>query len=117
MKRPFSIALVPHVVLALGIIAACLVAVSASGWWVLAGPAVMAAALVGAHVLGHRLGTLDAPWRTTAILAAALMLASAIVGLADTEAVAYTLPILAASVAAPFTSRSCGGCRTSATPS
>lgn len=114
MKR--TPALLPHLVLALGIIAACLVAVSVSGWWVLAGPAVMAAALVGAHALGRRLGTLDTPWRVTLTMVGALMLASAIVAFADTQAVAYTLPILAAAVAAPLTTGARTGCRGFATP-
>lgn len=105
MYRPSWLSLIPSIVLALAILMSTGIAVATanSGWWVLAGPLVMAFALVGTSLLGHRQaeGT-PGNTRVALILGAALMLASVLVALRDPADVAALLPVLGACIAAPL---------------
>ncbi len=103
MKRAYWIGLVPSLLLAVGVVASTAVAVLAaeSGWFVLAGPLVMALAVVGASILGYQLyGDSRDTFRGALILGAALLLAGAIVTLRDPSLVAMLMPVLGGGAAA-----------------
>lgn len=105
MKRTSWSDLVPNILLAIGILTSTWIAVvtAESGWWVLAGPLIMALALVGTTVLGYRWrGASRDTVRVALIMATALLLASAIVALRDPSGVASMLPVLGACIAAPI---------------
>ena len=103
MKRTYWIGPGPSLLLAAGIIASTVVAkvASESSWLVLAGPLVMAFALVGASVLGVRLGWASrATIRIALVLGASLVLAGVIVALRDPARLAAIMPILGGGAAA-----------------
>jgi uncharacterized membrane protein SirB2 len=103
MKRAYWIGLVPSLLLATGIIASTVVAVltSESGWFVLAGPVVMAFAVVGASALVNRSrGDSQGALRVALILGAVLLLAGAILALRDPSRVVMMMPVLGAGAAA-----------------
>ena len=106
--------LLPSLILALGILGATALSVrmTESGWWVLTGPLVLAAATVTASVLSFRLR--PTPRRGTGValaLGAILVVAAAIVALKDPARVPDMVPILG-SLAFVVLLRP-GGCRRS----
>ena len=86
MTRKSWLALGPSLVLAAGIVVSTLAAVLAagSGWLVLAGPLLLALAVVGADVLDSRLrGRSSGPSPAALVLGGAFLLAGLIVALRD----------------------------------
>lgn len=94
MKR---FVLLPSVILGLGIIASTVLALLTSqwGWWVMTGPLLLVLAMVAASEIGRRrFGFSRRPSRLLLIQGGSLILASAIVAVADPFYVAIMLPIL-----------------------
>lgn len=105
MSRARLMDLVPSLILALGILASAGVAsiVPASGWLVMAGPLVMALAMIAAGLVDWRLnGTYPGKLKVALILGAIFLLASSIVALRDPSRVSTLLPILGAGAAFPL---------------
>jgi hypothetical protein len=103
MKRTYWIGLAPSLLLGAGIIASTALAVLTSefGWFVLAGPLVMALAVVGASILIDRVhGDSRAALPIALLLGAVLMVAGAILAFRDPSRVAMLMPILGAAAAA-----------------
>jgi hypothetical protein len=99
MKRKPWLNLTPSLLVGAGILLSSLVAVRAThyGWWVLAGPLLLALAVVSADVLGSRLrGESSAPSPAALLLGGSFLLASWIVALRDPGLVKSLLPILGA---------------------
>jgi uncharacterized membrane protein SirB2 len=97
MTRKYWLDLTPSLLVGIGIILATLVAVltAKSGWLILAGPLVLAVAVIGADVLARRLrGASSSPSPAAVILGAAFLLAGAIVTFRDPSQVASLIPIV-----------------------
>jgi hypothetical protein len=90
--------LLPALVLAAGVIVSTLLTKLTvdQGGWVLLGPALMAAALVGAARTAGTAG------RMAGLLAAALVLGAIVVALRDPQRLAALMPVLGAVTAAPL---------------
>ena len=97
MQKQRWIGPVPTLVLAAGVVSSTVVVMLArdSTWGLIAGPALMALALVGASILARRLGrTSSETMRVAALLGGAVVLASVIVALRDPSRIPAIMPIL-----------------------
>lgn len=99
----------PSLLAAAGVLAGTVVAGSLSGWGVVAGPLVMAGALLAADEVGRRRGSGAARWPAL-IVAASLLAAGALLAASDPARVVTMMPILGAAGAAPvvLSGRRCG---------
>jgi hypothetical protein len=96
MTRRHWVDLGPSLVVAAGIIVATRVAVLAAeaGWLVMAGPLLLALAVVGADVLYSRLqGKSSGPSRAALLLGGTFLLAGVIVALRDPSLVSTLIPV------------------------
>ena len=99
MPRKYWLDLCPSLLIGTGIVASTLVAVLAapSGWLVLAGPLLLALAVVSADVLDSRLrGASSGPSRAALILGGAFLLAGVIVAVRDPSLVKTLIPVFGA---------------------
>jgi len=97
MARKYWLDLGPSLLVGVGIVAATFVAVLAagSGWLVLAGPLVLALAVVGADVLGSRLrGKPARPSLIALSIGGSFLLAGLIVALRDPSLVKTLIPVI-----------------------
>jgi|HubBroStandDraft_4_1064222.scaffolds.fasta_scaffold1012944_2 hypothetical protein len=87
----------PSLLVAVGIIVATFVAVRAAGYgsWVVAGPLLLALAILGADMLAsHQRGTSAGPSWPALFLAGACMLAGLIITLREPSRVAEAIPLI-----------------------
>jgi hypothetical protein len=97
MTRKSRLDLGPSLLLAVGMVGSTFIAGRAAhaGWWVLAGPLLLALSAVGADVLSSRLrGRSSGPSAAALILGSALFLAGWIVALRDPGLVKALIPDL-----------------------
>ena len=99
MTRKYWFELGPSLLVGVGIVVSTLVAVMATnfGWLVLAGPLLLALAVVSADVLASRLrGETSGPSAAALILSTAFLLAGLIVAIRDPGLVQALIPIIGA---------------------
>jgi hypothetical protein len=97
MTRKYWLGLSPSLLVGAGIVVSTLIAVRAagSGWWVLAGPLLLALAVVSADLLDSRLrGESSGPSWAALILGGAFLLAGSIVTHRDPSLVKTLIPVL-----------------------
>lgn len=101
MTRKYWFNLGPSLLVGAGIIVSTLIAVltAESGWWVLAGPLLLASTFVGTDILDSRLkGELAGPSWAALLSGSTLLLAGLIVALRDPSLVKTLIPVLGPSV-------------------
>jgi len=97
MTGKYWLGLGPSLLVGVGILVATFVAkrAVAYGWWVLAGPLLLALAILGADLLASRLrGQYSAPSWAALFLAGACLLASLIVAFREPSHVSSFIPVI-----------------------
>ena len=101
MTRKYGFNLSPSLLVGIGIIVSTLIAVVTAdfGWWVLAGPLLLALAFVGADMLDSRMrGESSLPSPGVLILGSAILLVGLIVTLRDPDLVKTLIPVIGPAV-------------------
>lgn len=114
MKQQHRLNLAPSLLVGLGIIVATIAAKLAaeSGWWVMAGPALLALSVVGADLLdARRRGGFSGPSPAALLLGATFLLAGFIVALRDPSLVKLLIPVIGAGCWVTLLARSDGSRR------
>ena len=114
MNRKHFTAVGPSLIVAAGIIGSTFIAVVAADWqWlVMAAPAVLALAFVGADLLAARMGGCEArPSWPVLLLGATIILASQLVALRDPAMMKMLLPVIAGPLWVTLMLRTDGGGR------